>query len=82
MATPTMPIVEAQRFMGENNIWLGRRGTGHEDYGQPIKSLAERATERVEKILAEHRPEPLPDDVVQAIRSIVRRAEEQFGGTE
>ena len=41
------------------------------------KSLGERAAERVEEILAEHQPEPLPDDVAQAIRAIVRRAEER-----
>ena len=41
------------------------------------KSLGERAAERVEKILAEHKPEPLPEDAAQAIRAIVRRAEER-----
>lgn len=45
------------------------------------KSLAERAVERVEEILADHQPEPLPDDVVQAIKAIIRRAEEQEGST-
>ena len=49
------------------NGWLAKGG----------KSLAERAAERVEEILAEHQPEPLPDDAVQAIRAIVRRAEER-----
>jgi trimethylamine--corrinoid protein Co-methyltransferase len=44
------------------------------------KSLGERAVERVEEILTEHQPEPLPDDVVQAIRAIVRRAEESMRG--
>jgi len=44
------------------------------------KSLGERAAERVEEILAEHKPEPLPDDTAQAIKAIVRRAEEQVGG--
>ncbi len=43
------------------------------------KSLGERAAERVEEILAEHKPEPLPDDAVRAIRAIVRRAEEREG---
>jgi len=43
------------------------------------KSLGERVVERVEEILTEHKPEPLPDDVVQAIRAIVRRAEESVG---
>jgi trimethylamine--corrinoid protein Co-methyltransferase len=39
-------------------------------------TLRERATARVEKILATHKPDPLPDDVAQAISAIVRRAEE------
>jgi trimethylamine--corrinoid protein Co-methyltransferase len=38
------------------------------------KTLAERATERVESILVEHKPEPLPEDIVQAMRAIVERA--------
>lgn len=44
------------------------------------KSLGERATERVKKILAEHQPEPLPEDVAQQIKAIVRRAEETYVG--
>jgi len=43
------------------------------------KSLGERAAERVEELLAEHKPEHLPDDAAQAIRAIVRRAEELEG---
>lgn len=43
------------------------------------RSLAARAAERVEEILAEHQPEPLPDDAARAIRAIVRRAEESVG---
>lgn len=43
------------------------------------KNLTERATERVEKILAEHKPEPLPDDVVQAVNDIIQRAERNAG---
>jgi trimethylamine--corrinoid protein Co-methyltransferase len=43
------------------------------------KSLGERAAEQVGKILAEHKPDPLPDDVVQAIKAIVRRAEKGQG---
>ena len=42
------------------------------------KSLAERAAQRVEEILAEHQPEPLPDDVAQAVKAVVRRAEERM----
>ena len=37
--------------------------------------MLERATTRVEKILDEHRPDPLPDDVAAAIRAVVERAE-------
>ncbi|MBL7064838.1 MAG: trimethylamine methyltransferase family protein [Anaerolineae bacterium] len=42
------------------------------------QSLGERAAERVEKILADHQPEPLPEDVAQKIKAIVQRAEESF----
>ncbi len=45
--------------------WEGRGG----------ESLAERATTRVNTILEEHRPEPLPDDTLAELRRIVRRAE-------
>ena len=43
------------------------------------KTLAQRAAERVEKILAEHRPEPLPPDVAQAVHAVVERAKAQYG---
>lgn len=39
------------------------------------KTLIERASERVQKILAEHQPEPLPEDVKARLREIVKRAE-------
>jgi len=39
------------------------------------KTLAERAAEKVSKILVEHQPEPLPADVAGRIRAIVTRAE-------
>jgi trimethylamine--corrinoid protein Co-methyltransferase len=39
------------------------------------QTLAERAAGRVESILAEHQPEPLPDSVKQQVRAIVQRAE-------
>ena len=42
------------------------------------QSLAERAVDRVVKILEKHEPEPLPQDVVQAIHAVVQRAEESF----
>jgi len=37
------------------------------------KSLGERATVQVEKILAEHKPEPLPADVAKAVHAVVER---------
>jgi len=45
--------------------WLAQGGT----------TLVERAAKRVETILAEHKPEPLPDDVAQAVHAIIERAE-------
>jgi trimethylamine--corrinoid protein Co-methyltransferase len=43
------------------------------------KSLAEQAAERVTKILAEHQPEPLPQDVAQAVKAVVRQTEKRMG---
>jgi trimethylamine--corrinoid protein Co-methyltransferase len=42
------------------------------------KSAAERAVEQVEKILAEHQPEPLPQEIAQAVHAVVERAEAKF----
>lgn len=39
------------------------------------KTLGERAAERVEQILGEHQPEPLPDNVTETLRKIVKQAE-------
>jgi len=39
------------------------------------KSLAERAAERIARILAEHVPDPLPDGIRQELKAIVRRAQ-------
>ena len=36
------------------------------------KSLGERASVQVEKILAEHVPEPLPSDIANAVNKIVK----------
>lgn len=44
------------------------------------KSLAERAADKVNKILAEHKPEPLPTDIAAAVHAVVERAEAQAGG--
>jgi trimethylamine--corrinoid protein Co-methyltransferase len=42
-------------------------------------TLQDRAAERVEQILAEHKTEPLPIDVARAVHAIVERAEAQYG---
>jgi hypothetical protein len=39
--------------------------------------LLERASARVEKLLAEYQPEPLPEDVIVKFRKIVERAGEK-----
>lgn len=49
------------------NNWLARGG----------KTLGQRAAERVDTILAEHKPDPLPEDVARAVHAIVERAEGQ-----
>jgi trimethylamine--corrinoid protein Co-methyltransferase len=41
-------------------------------------SLGERAAKKVDAILKEHQPEPLPEDVRQKIRAIVQQAEQSF----
>jgi len=41
------------------------------------KTLEQRAAERVEEILAEHQPDPSPQDVAKAVHAIVERAEAQ-----
>jgi trimethylamine--corrinoid protein Co-methyltransferase len=40
------------------------------------KTMAERAAERVTNILTEHKPDPLPEEIAQKIKAIVRQAEE------
>lgn len=49
--------------------WLSRGG----------QTLAERATDKVAKILAEHKPDPLPEDVARQVKAVVQRAEEKYG---
>lgn len=39
------------------------------------KSLGERASEAVDRILSEHQPEPLPENIRKVLRGIVQRAE-------
>lgn len=43
--------------------------------GQGSKPLSQRAAERVDQILEEHQPEPLPEATRQKLRAIVERAE-------
>jgi trimethylamine--corrinoid protein Co-methyltransferase len=42
-------------------------------------TLGQRAAERVAKIVAEHRPEPLPKEIAEAVHTIVERAEAHGG---
>ena len=41
-------------------------------------NLDRRAAQLVDSILKEHQPEPLPEDIQQQLKAIVRRAEESF----
>jgi trimethylamine--corrinoid protein Co-methyltransferase len=54
------------------------RGNREQWEAKGATSLGERATERVDAILAKHKPEPLPDDVAQKVNQVVRRAEATF----
>ncbi len=45
------------------------------------KPLTERVSEQIGKILTEHKPDPLPEDVAKKIRAIVLRAEKMVGGS-
>lgn len=42
------------------------------------KTMGERVIEKAQRLLLEHKPEPLPDDVVARVKSIVERAEAEF----
>jgi trimethylamine--corrinoid protein Co-methyltransferase len=41
------------------------------------QDLGERATQRVNQVLAEHKPEPLPEDLTRAVHAIIERGEKQ-----
>jgi len=41
------------------------------------KDFTERATKRLEKILTEHKPDPLPEDIAKAVNAIVQRAKDK-----
>lgn len=55
------------------------RGNYEQWQARGSKTLAERASERVTKILQEHQPELLPKDVARDVHAIVERAEAKFG---
>jgi trimethylamine--corrinoid protein Co-methyltransferase len=58
-----------QLFDRDNyDSWLSRGG----------KTLGERAAERVKAVLAQHKPEPLPEDITKAVHAVVERAEAQY----
>jgi trimethylamine--corrinoid protein Co-methyltransferase len=54
---------------------LFERGTFPDWVKKGSRSLVERASERVQKILQEHQPEPLPESTRRRLREIVQRAE-------
>ncbi len=58
-------LIERNNYEG----WLTRGG----------QDLGQRAADRVEQILAEHRPQPLPDGIQKRLRDTVERATERFG---
>jgi trimethylamine--corrinoid protein Co-methyltransferase len=57
----TPELIERQKYAG----WVREGST----------TLLERATARVEEILATHQPDPLPEDTAKAIKAVVQRAE-------
>jgi trimethylamine--corrinoid protein Co-methyltransferase len=54
------------------------RGNYDQWQGAGGQSLGERAAARVEKILHEHKPVPLPEDVARDVHAVVQHAEAQF----
>lgn len=54
------------------------RGNYDQWHAKGGQSLAERASERVDRILAQHQSEPLPDDVARKLTAVVQRAKESF----
>ena len=43
-------------------------------------TLGQRAAKRVDQILSEHKPEPLPEQVKKALQVVVQRATQQYDG--
>jgi len=54
---------------------LFERGTYPDWVKKGSQNLVERASERVQKILQEHQPEPLPEETRKRLREIVQQAE-------
>jgi len=53
--------------------------TDHDRWaGAGSKTMAERATEYVDELLAEHEPPLLPDDVARAVKAVVEKAEKEL----
>ena len=51
------------------SVWMKRGG----------KTMEQRAAEQVDEILADHQPEPLPEEVQQALKAIVQREQDRVG---
>ena len=58
---------------------LGDRQNYDNWLARGAKTMEQRAAERVDQILTEHQPEPLPKDVARAVHAIVERAEAEYG---
>jgi len=58
--------------------WYPELFDAHDEYedwvAEGSRTMGERAAERVDEILAEHQPEPLPPDVQKRLDEVVRRA--------
>jgi trimethylamine--corrinoid protein Co-methyltransferase len=52
------------------------------DWEKENTDIYDRANEQVKQILENHQPDPLPDRVVDEVRSIVDGAEQELGGGE
>ncbi len=66
MRSQSQPVMIDRR---RRTKWEQRGGT----------DIYQRATEKAREILETHKPDPLPDDVLSKLRSIVEDAEEELG---
>jgi trimethylamine--corrinoid protein Co-methyltransferase len=60
---------------------LADKGTYSQWVNRGATSMEERATQKVEEILAGHQPEPLPPDVQRDIKKIVEREQDWIDGS-